>query len=101
LQKAVKSLQRWSFVAELPFSSGGWGLHSQTHALLFSFMNIALLRPFPAFNVFYLLRKVTEVTNSKCSALVSSARLRLFFISNSAVFVDGVQKYFSPGHKVS
>jgi len=37
-----------------------------------------------------LLRK-TEVTNSKCFASASSELLRLFFTSNSAVFVGGAQ----------
>jgi len=35
-----------------------------------------------------LLRKIAEVTNSKCSAFASSVLLRLFFTSNSTVLID-------------
>jgi len=44
--------------------------------------------------VFYFLRKITEATNSKCSALPSSALLRIFFFSYSTVLLVGAQNYF-------
>jgi len=43
-----------------------------------------------------LLRKITKVTNSKCSAFAYSALLRQFFSSNSAAFVGGNAKIFLP-----
>jgi len=47
-----------------------------------------------------LLRKITKVTKSECSASVSVALLRLFFTSNSAVFVHGGATIFlSPAAK--
>jgi len=40
-----------------------------------------------------LLRKITEITNSKCSAFASSTLLRLIFLtSNSAAFVGEAQR---------
>jgi len=41
-----------------------------------------------------LLRKITDITNSKFSAFASSALLHLFFTSNSAVFVGAGAKIF-------
>jgi len=49
-------------------------------------------------NLFYYFEKQTEVTNSKCIAFASSKPLRLFFTSNSAVFVGwGAKIVLSPG----
>jgi len=47
------------------------------------------------------LRKIREVTNSKCSAFASSELLRPFFTSNSAIFADGGAKIlFAPRRRV-
>jgi len=49
--------------------------------------NIAWAAPF-------LVLKIQQQQTGKCSAFASSARLHLFFISNSAISVDGSAKIF-------
>jgi len=60
--------------------------------LLFPPTDIALSNAFLAIKTFFIIRKITEETNSKYFAF--SALLHLFYTSNFAVFVGGSTKIF-------
>jgi len=92
LEKTVKNrLGVGGSALKPPFAPGscGWGIRSQTLALLLSPTIITLSSVF--LNAFCYPKK--EQNNySKCSVFASSALFHLFFTSNFVVFVDRGRK---------
>jgi len=77
------------------------GLRLQTPALLLSPIAIAFVQCVSSIERTLLLRKIREVTHSKCFGFVFSALSCLFFISNSTVFIGrGANIFFDPGRLV-